>query len=83
MSDDHAGLIDAHMELLPPARATTSVFRRSPFTLAHNRETCAVDDEMEACATWNGPKRQVEVLATPGQRRVIRRPKVEPHQYKE
>ena len=83
MSDDHAGLIDTHMELLPPARATVSMFRSSPFALADNRQARAVDDEMKACAPWNAPKRQVEVLATTGQRRVIRRPKVEPHQHEE
>ncbi len=59
------------------------MFRRSPFPLADNRQASAVDDEMKACAPWNAPKRQVEVLATTGQRRVIRRPKVEPHQHEE
>ena len=32
---------------------------------------------------WNAPKPSVEVLATTGQRRVIRRPKVESHQHEE
>ena len=59
------------------------MFRRSPFTLANNRQARAVDDEMKACPPWNAPKREVEVLATTGQRRVIRRPKVEPHQHEE
>ena len=35
---------------------------------------------MQAGAPGNGPKRKVEVLATTGQRRVIRRPQVESHQ---
>ena len=83
MSDDHAGVIDTHMEFFPPARATAPVFRSSPFTLADDRQTRAVDDEIEACARWNVPKRQVEVLATTGQCRVIRRPKVEPHEHEE
>jgi hypothetical protein len=56
ISDDRAGLIDTHMEFLPPARATAPVFRSSPFTLADNRQTRAVDDEMKACARWNVPK---------------------------
>ncbi len=69
------------MEFLPPARATASMLRSRPFTLADNRQARAVDDEMQACARWNVPKRQVEVLATTGQCRVIRRPKVEPHEH--
>ena len=38
---------------------------------------------MKACAPWNVPKPSVEVVATTGQRRVIRRPKVESHQHEE
>ena len=68
---------------LPPARATASMFRSGPFTRAGNRQASAVDDEMKACAPWNAPKPEVEVLATTGQRRVIRRPKVESHQHEE
>ena len=71
------------MEFLPPARATASMFRSGPFTRAGNRPASAVDDEMKACAPWNAPKPSVEVLATTGQRRVIRRPKVESHQHEE
>ena len=59
------------------------MFRSGPFTLAGNRQASAVDDEMKACAPWNAPKPEVEVLATTGQRRVIRRPKVESHQHEE
>ena len=59
------------------------MFRSSPFTLTDNRQARAVDDEMKSCAPWNAPQRQVEVLATAGQRRVIRRPQVEPHQHEE
>ena len=68
------------MEFLPPARAPASVFRRRPFPLADDRQARAVDDELQAGAPGNGPQRKVEVLATTGERRVIRRPKVEPHQ---
>ena len=83
MSDDHAGVIVSQMEFLPPARATAAVFRSRPFTLADDRQTRAVDDEMKASALWNGPKRRVEVSAPTGQRRVIRRLKVEFHQHEE
>ena len=71
------------MEFLPPARAASSMFRSRPFTLANNRQARAVDDEMKACAPWNAPQCEVEVLATSGQRRVIRRLKVQPHQHEE
>ena len=83
VSDDHTGVINTHMECLPPARATASLLRSGPFTRAGNRQTSAVDEEMKACAPWNAPKPEVEVLATTGQRRVIRRPKVESHQHEE
>ena len=56
VSDDHTGVINTHMEFLPPARATASMFRSGPFTLAGNRQASAVDDEMKACAPWNAPK---------------------------
>ena len=59
------------------------MFRRGPFTLAGNRQARAVDDEMKACRPGNAPKREIEVLATAGQRRVIGRPKVESHHYEE
>ncbi len=55
--------------------------RSGPVTLAGNRQASAVDDAMKACAPWNAPKPEVEVLATTGQRRVIRRPKVESQQH--
>ena len=81
--DDHTGVINTHMEFLPPARATTSMLRSGPFTRAGHRQASAVDAEMKACAPWNAPKPSVEVLATTGQRRVIRRPKVESQQHEE
>ena len=81
--NDHTGSIDPHMELLPAAFAWSTVFCRGPFTLPHNRQAGAVDDEMKACAPWNAPKCEVEVLTAPGQRRVIRRPKGEFHQREE
>ena len=35
------------MELLPTSLAVSAVFRGGPFTLAHNRERRAVDDELD------------------------------------
>ena len=59
------------------------MLRSGPFTRDGNRQASAVDEEMKACAPWNAPKPEVEVLATTGQRRVIRRPKVESQQHEE
>ena len=59
------------------------MFRSGPFPRAGNRPARAVDEEMKACAPWNAPKPEVEVLATTGQRRVIMRPKVESPQHEE
>ena len=66
-----------------PALPTASMFRSGPFTRAGNRQARAVDDEMQACAPWTAPTPSVEVLAPTGQRRVIRRPKVESPQHAE
>ena len=78
----HVGF-SVHREFLPPARATASMLRSGPFTRAGNRQASAVDEEMKAGAPWNAPKPSVEVWAPTGQRRVIRRPKVESHQHAE
>ncbi len=56
--DGHTRLIDTHMELFPPARATASIFRSSPFALADSRQARAVDEEMQAGPAWNAPQRQ-------------------------
>ena len=81
--DDHAGRIDTQMELLPAPATTTSMYRRSPFTLADDRQTTTVDDEVKARALWHAPSRAIEVPATAGHGRVIGRPQIEPHQYEE
>ena len=56
VSDDHPGVINTHMECLPPARATASMFRSGSFTRAGNRQASAVDDEMKACAPGERPE---------------------------
>ena len=45
--DDHTGVINTHMECLPPARATASMLRSGPFTRTGNRQASAVDEEMK------------------------------------
>ena len=53
------------------------MFRRGPFTLAHDRESRAVDNEMQAGTGGGATQREVEMLATPGERGVIGRGQVE------
>ena len=83
VSHDHTRLVDTEMELLPPALPALPVFRRGPFTLTHNRQAGAIDEEMRVSTPWNVSKRKVDVLPAPGQRGVIGRPKVELHQPQE
>ena len=40
------------------------MFRRGPFTLAHDRESRAVDNEMQVGTCGGATKREVEMLAT-------------------
>ncbi len=47
--DDRARFIDTEMELLPATLAASSVLRGGPVTFADDRESCAVNDEV------NGP----------------------------
>ena len=53
------------------------MFRRGPFTLAHDRKARAVDNEMQAGTRGGATQREVEMLATPGERGVIGRGQVE------
>ena len=71
------------MELLPASLTASAVFHGGPFTFAHNREARAVDDEMHAFVGRNSTKREVEVLAAPGEHRVIGRGAVDAYHSKE
>ena len=71
------------MELLPAVSAASPVFRGGPFSLAHNREPRAINDEMDAFVWRNSMKRKVEALAPPGERRVIGRGELEAHHRQE
>ena len=51
--------------------------RRGPFTLAHDRQARAGDDEMQAGARRGATTRAVEMLTTPGPRCMIGRGQVE------
>ena len=65
------------MQLLPASPPPSSIFRRGPFPLAHDRESRAVDNEMQAGTCGGATQREVEMLATPGERGVIGRGQVE------
>ena len=75
--DDHTRSVDTEMHLLPASPPPSSMFRRGPFTLAHDREARAVDHEMQAGTCGGATKREVEMLATPGERGVIGRGQLE------
>ena len=75
--DDHTRSVDTEMQLLPASPPPSSMFRRGPFTLAHDREARAVDNEMPAGTRGGATQREVEMLATPGERGVIGRGQVE------
>ena len=64
----------------PAALAVTTVFRRGPFPLADDRQSRAIDEEMQPLLPGRVAKSNVEVLPPPGERRVIRHPQVESHQ---
>ena len=53
------------MQLLPASPPPSSIFRRGPFPLAHDRESRAVDNEMQAGTCGGATQREVEMLATP------------------
>ena len=63
--------LDTEMRLLPASPPPSSMFRRGPFTLAHDRETRAVDNERQAGTCGGATQRKIEMLATPGERGVI------------
>ena len=57
--------VDTQMELLPAAPPAYAMFRPGPLAFAHDRQSRAVDNEMQALARWDSSTREVEVLATP------------------
>ena len=76
---DHAGLIDAKVELPPAASAAATVFRSSPLTLPDDGQPRAVEHEMEALVGRDRPQTAPQMLAAPGERRVVGGGEVEAH----
>ena len=68
---DHAGLIDAKVELPPATPAAATVFRGSPLTLPDDGQTCAVKHEMEALAGRDRSQTAPQMLTAPGERRIV------------
>ena len=63
--------------LFQPRLPPSSMFRSGPFTLAHDRESRAVDEEKQAGTCGGATQREIEMLATPGACGVIGRGQVE------
>ena len=83
VSDNDTGSINTQMKLLPASPTVPSVFRGSPFPFAQNRQPRAIDNQMHAFAGRDSIKPEVELLTTPGERRVIGRGELEAHHLEE
>ena len=68
------------MEFLPATRATSTVLHGRPLALTHDRQTRAVDDEMDGLGGRGAVERDAEVLTTPRERGVVGRLEIDPHQ---
>ena len=79
MDTDHAGLIDAKMELPPATPAAATVFRSRPLTCPDDGQTRAVKHEMEALAGRDRSQTAPQMLTAPGERRIVGDGEVEAH----
>ena len=77
---DHPRPIDAEMELLPAALATTAVLGRGSFPFAHDGETRAIDDEMDRPLGRDAVQPDVQVPTPTRQRGVVGRLEISVHQ---
>ena len=59
------------MQRLPASVAASTVLHRSPFAFAHNRQSRAVDDEMDGSARWDAAECNRERLTSSGERGVV------------
>ena len=76
---DHAGLIDAKVELPPATPAAATVFRGGPLTCPDDGQTRAVEHEMEALAGRDRSQTASQMLTAPGERRIVEGGEVEAH----
>ncbi len=59
------------------------MLRGGPLTFTNDRESSAVDDQMSGCARGESAKLDVEVLASPRERRVIGRAQINAHHHEQ
>ena len=69
-----------NMQLLPASVAASTVVHRSPFAFAHNRQSRAVDDEMDGSSRWDAAEFNRERLTSSGERGVVGGCEIETHQ---
>ena len=79
MDTDHAGLIDAKMELPPATPAAATVCRGRPLTGPDEGQTRAVEHEMEALAGRDQSQTALQMLTAPRERRIVGGGEVEAH----
>ena len=68
---DHAGLIDAKMELPPVTSAAATVFRGGPLTFPNDGQTRAVEHEMDGLAGRDRSQAAPQMPTAPGERRIV------------
>ena len=76
---DHAGLIDAKVELPPATPAAATVFRGRPLTCPDDGQTRAVEHEMDGLAGRDQSQTAPQMPTAPGERRIVWGGEVEAH----
>ena len=76
---DHAGLIDAKVELPPATSAAATVFRGGPLTFPNDGQTRAVEHEMDGLAGRDRSQAAPQMPTAPGERRIVGGGEVEAH----
>ena len=76
---DHAGLIDAKVELPPTTPAAVTVCRGHPLTCPDDGQPRTVEYEMEALAGRDRSQTVPQMLTAPGERRIVGGGEVEAH----
>ena len=79
LSDDDTGPVDTEMQLLPAPLPAAAVFGGGPFALAEDRQARAVDHEMHRPLDRDAIERDLELLAPPRERCMVRRLEVGLH----
>ena len=76
---DHAGLIDAKMELPPATPAAATVCRGRPLPCPDDGQTRAVEHEMDGLAGRDQSQTAPQMPTAPGERRIVGGGEVEAH----